>query len=211
MRAVNATAQAEREKRSGLAERVMVWIEARNRASNAVEALGLWTGEDTEDITALDLWTNATATRTYQGAGALLSVTGLQHMAGLQVRPVRVTLSSIDETVTAAVREYDARGARIQVWRRTLSADTGLPVGAPEPAFKGFVNRAPIPRGVPGDFAVIELECVSAVRLLTIPNGRKKSNAAQHLRDPADDFRRYKAIQKQVDVFWGTNNKREAK
>ena len=41
MRAVNATAQAEREKRSGLAERVMVWIEARNRASNAVEALSL--------------------------------------------------------------------------------------------------------------------------------------------------------------------------
>ena len=67
MRAVNPGAQALREARGGLAERFMVWIEARNRASNAVEALGLWTGEDTEDITALDLWTNATATRTYAG------------------------------------------------------------------------------------------------------------------------------------------------
>jgi hypothetical protein len=142
MRAVNAAAQELRETRGGLAERFMVWIEARNRSSNAVEGLGLWTGEDTEEITALDLWTNTTATRDYQGAGGLLAVSGLQHTAGLEVRPVHVTLSALDATVTAAVREYDARGARVQIWRRTLSAETGLPVGAPEPAFKGFVNRA---------------------------------------------------------------------
>ena len=140
MRAVNAAAQGLRETRGGLAERFMVWIEARNRSSNAVEGLGLWTGEDTEEIAALDLWTNTTATRDYQGAGGLLAVSGLQHTAGLEVRPVHVTLSALDATVIAAVREYDARGARVQIWRRTLSAETGLPVGAPEPAFKGFVE-----------------------------------------------------------------------
>ena len=129
-------------------------------------------------------------------------------MAGLQVRPVRVTVSSLDETVTAVVREYDPRGARVQIWLRTLSADTGLPVGAPEPAFKGFINRAPIPRPISGGLAAIELECVSAVRLLTIPGGRKKSDAAQRLRDETDRFRRYKAIQRQVDVWWGSSEKR---
>ena len=186
----------------------MLWIEARNRVTNAVEGLGLWTGEDTEEITALDLWTDSTATRTYQGAGGLLAVSGLQHTAGLEVRPVHVTVSALDATVTLAVRDYDARGARVQIWRRTLSPESGLPVGAPEPAFKGFVNRAPIPRPVAGGLATIELECVSAVRLLTIPNGRRKSDAAQRLRDPDDAFRQYKAVQKTVTVFWGMSDKR---
>ena len=58
MRAVDPAAQALREARGGLAERLMLWIEARHRVTNAVEGLGLWTGEDTEEITALDLWTN---------------------------------------------------------------------------------------------------------------------------------------------------------
>jgi hypothetical protein len=203
MRAVNAAAQGLRETRGGLAERFMIWIEARNRASNAVEGLGLWTGEDTEETTALDLWTNATVTRMYQGAGGLLAVTGLQHTAGLEVRPVHVTLSALDATVTLAVRDFDVRGARVQIWRRTLSAETGLPVGAPEPAFMGFVNRAPIPRPAAGGLATIELECVSAVRLLTVPNGRKKSDAAQRLRDPDDAFRQYKGDPEAGDAVLG--------
>jgi hypothetical protein len=203
MRAVDPAAQAAREARAGLAERLMLWIAARDRSTHAVEALGLWTGEDTEEITVTDLWTGGIATRAFVGAGALLGVDGLQHAAGLQVRPVRVSLSAIDESVAAAVRLYDARGARLQIWKRTLSADTGLALGSPEPLFKGFVNRAPIPRPVPGGEAVLELEAVSAVRLLTIPAGRKKSDAAQRLRDSSDRFRRYKSIARTIDVPWG--------
>jgi hypothetical protein len=61
---------------------------------------------------------------------------------------------------------------------------------------------------VAGGLAAIELECVAAVRLLTVPNGRRKSDAAQRLRDSGDAFRQYKAIQKQVTLFWGTSDKR---
>ena len=203
MRAVDPAAQGLRETRGGLAERLMLWIEARHRVTNAVEGLGLWTGEDTEDITALDLWTNTTATRDFQGAGGLLAVSRPAAHRRPRGAPGPRDALGARRDGDPAVRDYDVRGARVQIWRRTLSPETGLPVGAPEPAFKGFVNRAPIPRPVAGGFAAIELECVSAVRLLTIPNGREKSDAAQRLRDPDDAFRQYKAIQKTGDAVLG--------
>ena len=52
----------------------MVWIAARHRLTLGLEALGLWSGEDTETITVTDLWTGAPATRVFHGAGALLGV-----------------------------------------------------------------------------------------------------------------------------------------
>ena len=208
MRAVDSAAQALRGERAGLAERIMVWIAARNRLSGDVEALGLWTGEDSETITVTDLWTGAPATRVFHGAGSLIGISAVQHEAGLSVRPVRLTLSALSAPVIEAVRLYDPRGARVQIWRRTLSPDTGLPVGEPEPWFKGFCNKAPIPRPEPGGEAILEMEVVSTVRLLTIPNGRRKSDAAQRTRDPNDRFRRYKAIAKTIDVPWGEKDAR---
>ena len=110
--------------------------------------------------------------------------------------------------VIDAVRLYDPRGARVQIWRRTLSPDTGLPVGVPEPWFKGFCNKAPIPRPEPGGEAILEMEVVSTTRLVAIPNGRRKSDAAQRSRDPDDRFRRYKAIARTIDVPWGEKDGR---
>ena len=86
-----------------------------------IEALGLWTGEDSETITVTDLWTGAPATRVFHGAGSLLGISGVQHEARLSVRPVRLTLSALSAPVIEAVRLYDPRGARVQIWRRTLS------------------------------------------------------------------------------------------
>ena len=76
--------------------------------------------------------------------------------------------------------------------------------------FKGFVNRAPITRPAAGGTASLELEAVSAVRLLTIPAGRKKSDAAQQLRDEDDRFRRYKSVARTIDVPWGQKDGRDS-
>jgi hypothetical protein len=208
MRAVDSAAQALREARGGFGERVLVWIAARNRLTGDIEALGLWSGEDGETIAVTDLWTGAPATRVFHGAGSLLGISPVQHEAGLTVRPVRLTLSALDPAVTEAVRVYDPRGAKVQVWRRTLSPETGLAVGTPEPWFKGFCNKAPIPRPEPGGAAILEMEVVSTARLLTIPNGRRKSDAVQRSRGPADRFRRYKAVARTIDVPWGEKDAR---
>ena len=65
-----------------------------------------------------------------------------------------------------------------------------------------------IPRPEPGGAAILEMEVVSTARLLTIPNGRRKSDAAQRNRDPADRFRRYKAVARTIDVPWGEKDAR---
>ena len=111
MRAVDSAAQALRGERAGLAERIMVWIAARNRLSGDIEALGLWTGEDSETITVTDLWTGAPATRVFHGAGSLLGISAVQHEAGLSVRPVRLTLSALE-------RAGDRGGAALRPARR---------------------------------------------------------------------------------------------
>ena len=208
MRAVNSAAQALRAERGGLAERTLVWIAARNRLTDGIEALGLWSGEDSETITVTDMWTGAPASRVFHGAGSTLGVSSVQHEAGLSVRPVRLSLSALSAPVIDAVRLYDPRGAKVQIWRRTLSPETGLQVGVPEPWFKGFCNKAPIPRPEPGGEAVLEMELVSTTRLVAIPNGRRKSDAAQRTRDPDDRFRRYKAVARTIDVPWGEKDGR---
>jgi hypothetical protein len=43
---------------------------------------------------------------------------------------------------------------------------------------------------------------------LSIPNGRRKSDAAQRSRDSDDRFRRYKAIARTIDVPWGEKDAR---
>lgn len=124
------------------------------------------------------------------------------------MRPVRLSLSALSPPVVEAVRLYDPRGARVQIWRRTLSPDTRLSLGSPEPWFKGFCNRVTIPRPEPGGDAILEMEVVSTARLLTIPAGRRKCDAAQRTRDPDDRFRRYKAIARTIDVPWGEKDAR---
>jgi hypothetical protein len=207
MRIVDITAQAQRAT-GQTAERWLMWIAGRNRTTNAVEALGVWTGPDVQTVTVTDMYTRNAASRVFYGAGEMLGLSALPEVAGLEVRPVRVALSNVGAAVETIVRVYDARNARVQIWKLSLSPTTGLPVGVPEPRFKGFCNRAPQPRPVPGGAAILEMELVPVTRLLTIPNPRKRSDASQRLRSD-DRFFRYLATAGSRDIPWGQENTRK--
>ncbi|HMR51181.1 MAG TPA: hypothetical protein PKA33_01750 [Amaricoccus sp.] len=206
VRAVNTQAQNIRERRNALSTRLMLWIEGRERDTGLPAALGLWTGEDVEDITFADMWSGASVTRTFYGAGEMLGVGAIRWHAGLEVRPVTITLSSVSPAVVTALRVYEPRGARVQILKRSYEPDLGTEAGI-EPVWMGFVNGAPIPRPAPGGDASMSLECVSSARLLTIPYPRRKSHAAQGQR-AGDKFRRYTATAGQWDVPWGLENSR---
>lgn len=206
MRPVDSAAQALRALRGGIATRVLAWIEARNRTSGTIEGLGLWSGGDTQTFTLTDAWSGSLVTRPFQGAGALLSLGSIRHEAGLNVRPVSVGLSVVSPAVIEAVRVYDVRGARVQLWELTLDPETGLAAGAPEARYKGYVNKAPLPRPVPGGDASLELSLVSTARLLSIPYPRRKSDAEQQRRS-GDRLRRYKASAGSIDLPWFTESR----
>ena len=128
MRAVDPAAQALRAERGGLAERVMVWIAARHRLPASIEALGLWSGEDSRDDHRHRPLDRGAGDPGLPGRGV-----ASRRRRRSSTRPgcrcgrcgSRSRRSS--EPVIDAVRLYDPRGARVQIWRRTLSPDTGLP------------------------------------------------------------------------------------
>ena len=200
---IDASVLALYQERRGFGVRYLAWIVARNRSTDADEGLGLQTGWDSESITVTDQFTGSGVTRTFHGAGEMLGINNLVHETGLNVRPLRVSLSAISPAVENAVRLYDAKGAPFQVWRRVLHPDTGLQVGQPVPVFKGYVDSAPIPRPVVGGEAVIEMEVVSTARDLTLTYGQKKSQAALQRRDAGDKLRQYKASAATIQVTWG--------
>ena len=90
-------------------------------------------------------------------------------------------------------RDGDRRGPALRRPRRP-AADLAAARSRPRPGSRSASpsrcsrasstgRRSPARR--PAASAILELEAVSTVRLLTIPAGRKKSDAAQQLRDPA--------------------------
>ena len=204
---IDPAAQAEREKRSGLIEQALVWITARNRASGAEESLGLIASDDDESVAVTDLFTGETRLRFFRGAGGLLSVGPVRWEAGLNIRPAPITLAVNAPAVMAALRQYDARGGKVQVWRRTLSTETRRQIGAPERWIKGFVNRAPMPRAVPGGSAEMVMEVVSSKRLLTVHGSGTKSDESQKRR-LGDRLFRYRAGIGTRDVPWGQKEER---
>ena len=206
MRAVNVAAQRQRERRSALLETVMVWLEGRDRETGAVHGIGLWQGEQTEQIRVTDMFTGATEVRAFFSLG-IISVGSIRYEAGLDIRPVSLTLSRLSEPVQAAFRLYEARGAKAQIWRRSFDPESRLPLGDPEPRFKGFVNQAPMERPEAGGEATIEVQLVSTARMLTFTSERKKSDEAQRLRGD-DRLRRYKGMSRAWDVPWGNKDVR---
>lgn len=197
MRTVNPAAQALRE--SGrFGERSLMWIRCRDRDSNDVRAIGIWSGDDAEDIRVADLFTGEQRTITFYTG--LMAVGEVTHETGIIIRPTQVTLSPLDTAVQIAFREREARGAQVQIWRRTYDVETGRPVaGLPEAWLSGYVNEAPI--SVDVGSASLSVDIVSTARMLTIASARKKSDEAQRRRD-GDRFRRYKATAGDVDLAW---------
>jgi hypothetical protein len=198
------------ERRQSVIAVPMVYIEARRRRDDGtlgqIEGVGLWRGETDEDIIARDLFTGHEMRRAFF-ASSLLDIAGVQFEAGLSVRPIKVRLSSISEPVLAAIRQYDARGAQVQGWRRYYDPDTRKPLGKPVPLFKGYANRAPSERPAPGGEASLELEVVTTARTLTITSGLKKSHAAQQRRD-GDMLNRYKGTVGTWSIPWGVKDEK---
>lgn len=195
MRPVSAAAQALRESRAKLVERLLLWIEPRDRSTGDPDGFGFWTGRDTVSVTFVDAWTGQTVTRTFDGRGAIQEQPVIRHAAGLDIHPVNLSLSLHHAGVVAAVRTLEARAARVQLHRVTLHPETRAVVGV-ERAFKGHVNLAPDRDGA------VDLQMVSTVRSLTVKANRTKSDAFQRLRND-DRFRRFKATAGEIDIPWG--------
>lgn len=157
---------------AGLAvERHLVWLAPRNRATNAVVPAGLWSGEGFAEIDVIDPATGDTVRRAYHGAGQLLAVEPPQWRQGLDIIPMRLTLSPISAEVEDLARGYDLRGTEVQVHRLWLDPETRAPLAPGQPWLAGLANAAPITTPVDGGTASLQLTIVpGATRALTVGN-----------------------------------------
>lgn len=182
--------------RLGYHAEVLVWVQARNRATGAPETLGLWTGA--EDISFV---VNG-QTRHYAGAGAMLSLDPIVYSAGLEVRVHRMRLSGVDETVAQLVRGYDARLAAVELHVARFDLDSGALVDEPELRLRGTVDEMPIHAPEQGGEAYIDMSVASQSRELTRTLTLRKSDENQRLRS-GDRLRQYAGLSGKVTSYWG--------
>ena len=205
MRPVDPRAQAIRERRGALLEIPMVYVETLDGATTV--GVGFWGGDEDAVIRVTSLWTGVRQALPFYGAGSFLDISPIRYEAGIGVRSISITLSSLAPAVQEAFRVYNARGAKLSVWRRSYDPVNRKPV-AVEAAFRGFVDGADFDRPAVGGQAQVSVDVVSMARTLTFTSALRKSDAAQQARAPGDRFRRHKATIASPEVPWGSRGER---
>ena len=196
MRDFNATELTYLQSRTGFNAKSMLWVSARNRSTNAIETVGLWTGGQTQDFVI------GGVTRTYFAAGGMLAIDQITMQVGLQVRMQRVTLSPLASEVTQMMRQFDAGLAPAEIHRAMFDTLTGGLIAEPRRVWKGQIDVAPIHTAEIGGQSTVEVTLTSASRALTKGLTLTKSDAVQRLRG-GDRGRRYTDLTGKVRDVWG--------
>lgn len=181
---------------TGLVARTLFWVRARDRATNAEEALGLWTGDDHQEFTI------GGVERTYYGAGGVVAIDPIVMTSGLTVRSQRAEFSPLAPEVMEMVRTYEPRFAPVEIHRALFDPDTMNLVDEPHRVFRGWIDGIRVDTPAVGGSGRIELSLVSTARALTRTLAAKKSDETQRRRSN-DRFRRYADVSGSVDVWWG--------
>jgi hypothetical protein len=179
----------------GLVSRVLVWFQARNRTTSAVETIGLWTGADNQTFTVEG------QARSYYGAGNIIDVPPVVYKTGLDVQVYRLGITSITDEARQLIRAYDPRFAEVEVHRALFDPLTRALIGAPHRVLAGTIDEVDLSRPPAGGQASCYLSVVTTARLLTYGLPNKNSHANQK-RISEDKFLRY--ADAQAEVWWGT-------
>ncbi len=196
MRTYSAAELAALQTRGGYVTRALLWLQVRDRATNARVGFGFWTGEDDRNFTI------GAETRAYEGGGALVSVDPIVMQSGLTVRMQRVTLSPLFADVNTMLRGYDAWRAPAEIHRVFFNPESGGLIANPKRLWKGVVDGAPIQTPAIGGESNVVITLASALESLTHGLTMTRSDAVQRQRGD-DRFYRYKDMSGSVSTSWG--------
>lgn len=188
----------------GVAARDLIFVVAKDRDTGDPEEIGFWTGAGDATIDVKDGVTGETESRVFYGSGQLLGIGSIPLTSDIAIRSVDIDLSQIADEVQDLVREYDVRGAPIQIYRGYLDLDTHEFVAPPKARFVGYVDGAPIETPAEGGSGACTLRCVSTTRELTRTNPEVRSHESQLARAAGDAFYRDTAVVGDWDMFWGS-------
>lgn len=176
--------------------RLLIWIAARDRISDARATLGLWNGDDSQAISIDGI------TRTYQAGGALIDIEPVMAGVGVQVRMQQIRLSPVSAAVILAIEGYDARLAPVEIHRALFDVESGQLVAEPHRIFKGWVDEIDAPRPAVGQEGTVTLTLASSARALTRTLATKYSDTSMRQRGGDRGFR-YADVSGSVPIYWG--------
>lgn len=196
------------ENQLALSERALVardflWIVARERDTGDPVSVGFWS--DLENITTfvLNPDTMLPVSRTYYGAGGLISIDDVPSVSVLQVQDVHIRMSQLDAQVTQAIREYDVKQARVEIHRGLFDPLSRDMVAAAFVRFVGFVNLVEVHVGAENEDGYVDITCVSHTQELMRSNPATRSHEDQLLRSAGDTFFIDAAVVPEWDLDWG--------
>ena len=186
-----------------LMPRDFIWFVVRDRTTGAAVTDGYWSdvGSITADVVDPD--TGGTSTRTWSGAGSLISISDIPLVSSLTVQNITVTLSQVADRVNNLVRGYDCKQGRVEIYRGLFDPASRTMVAPAMPRFVGTIDDAPITTPVEGEDGDVSLTCTSNTVELTRANTDTRSDASQKLRRANDDFFVDTAVVGGWQHFWG--------
>ncbi|MGD9476151.1 hypothetical protein [Shinella sp. G-2] len=186
----------------GLVVRIAIWVEARNRATGAVETIGWWDGEEDANLSVIRGRDGLTVTRPYYG-GAPIKLGDIVRTSGLTVETLSIDVSELADAVRVAVRTHDVADAPIEVHEILMSPETGRPLDPDLPVFQGIVDGAPIKIPRIGGQGSVALKCVSEMMALLDRGNPEKSSYEAQLERDGDEWNLYAGAVETWDVKWG--------
>jgi len=197
MRSYGSATLTHLQAREGVVPRVLCWFAARNRSTNAVESMGLWTGADNETLTVDG------ASRAYYGAGNVIDVPPLTVQAGLAVRMYRLGLTGLTAEVAQLIRAYDPRFATVQIHRALYAPIDRSLIEAPHRILSGYVDEVEWNTPPAGGQSGVVLVIATSSRVLTQDLPLTFSDATQR-QVSGDRFFRHADVSGSVPVWWGS-------
>ena len=168
----------------------LIWVEALNRSTGAVEASGIWSGGISRTLTVEG------QSRVYHGAGNIIDLSEISFMAKTtSIQPQTIVLNGLTPEVEAMIRGYEAKQAKIQIhrWVHPPKIRTG---GSIERAIKGIIDEIDFKRGASGvgespETLQATITVMTAARRGTKTLALKRSDATHKTAFPNDMGRRY--------------------
>lgn len=186
-----------------LVARDFLWLQVRDRITGDPVFDGYWSDVGAVTCNVIDPETGGSTSRTFFGAGGLISISDIPLVSNLTVQNITITLSQVADRVNDLVRTYDCKQGRVDVFRGLFNPQTRVMVAPAEPRFVGFIDELPIKTPKEGEDGSIELSCTSHTQEITRANPDTRSDSSQRLRSATDNFYQDVAVVGSWQMFWG--------
>ncbi|MEI5682360.1 hypothetical protein G6N74_28445 [Mesorhizobium sp. CGMCC 1.15528] len=189
-----------------LVARDFLWIVARDRSTGAPQSVGFWSDVGNVAAAVVNPDTGLDVTRDWYGSGTLIGIDDIPLVANLTVQSITIRMSQIDDLVEQAVRLYDCKQARIEVYRGLFSTVSRQMVAAAACRFVGFCDNIEIKTPSENENGGVELTGVSHTQEITRSNPDTRSHESQKLRSATDNFYQDTAVVGEWEQFWGKSS-----